>query len=600
MSPFIRLLYFLPFGFSAALASDIQLRAFFQPSQIHLGQSAQYVVEASGDVAQFTYQAPQIDGLRFSSSQSMQSIQSINGRQSIQLTKTFRVQARRTGTFTIPSQSLSIQGKNYELPAATLRVLDPEENSEDEEETHPYPQEPSAQLSVTVPTSLYIGEVIPIKIELKFPRSYQCSLLQPCPTPLENTWIHGPFSKPYEISSSRIDHRSATHCWDTTISAIKSGESSLQYSLDVIVQPMDTEWLSVFSLFSNNREEQLQLLSKKLFVQITDLPSPHPSFFGEGIGHFSMTKVHISDQQTLLEEPLTLRVELEGQGNWERLSPPELLYDTDEWRVYPPKCDFHSSDTLQYSGKKTFDYVIIPLKTGKLSAPTVTMSYFDPQKKAYQTLRHEFSEPILVSRIQQIASQATSPKSHAPRGISPKPEGEKNDAQEAPEDNFFYLNDTVHFKCLTPLYRQKCFWLWQLWPLMLYLTWLSWRYVKKQKSKISLRDDPKRHRRQMLQSLKQAQKAIDKQQTDVASKALQEALYAFLTYRKICDSRSMTYGEIRQICEMKFQNPEDKAVIHSICQDLELQHFSSSSVSPDTLQRDLDQLKKLFCKKTHP
>jgi hypothetical protein len=599
MNLFIRLLYFLPFCFSAAFASDIQLRAFFQPSQIHLGQSAQYVVETSGDIAQFAYQPPQIDGLRFLSSQSMQSLQAINGRPSIQLTRTFRVQARRTGTFTIPSQSLSIHGKNYELPAATLRVLDPEESLEDEEEmysrsSYSHSQEPSVQLSATLPTSLYIGEVVPIKIELKFPRAYPCNLLQPNPTPLENTWLHGPFSKPYEVPS-RNNGRDAVYCWDTTISAIKSGESSLQYSLDVVIQTMDA-FSSLFSLFSNNQGEQLQVLSKKLSVQIADLPTPRPDFFGEGIGHFSISKAHISDQQTLLEEPLTLRLELEGQGNWERMSPPELLYDADEWRVYPPKCDFHSSDALQYSGKKTFDYVIIPLKTGKLSAPTAVMSYFDPQKKTYQTLRHEFQEPILVSRTQQIASQATSTKSNISRGTTPKPDGEKNDALETSEGNFFYLNDTAHFKCLTPLYRQRCFWRWQLWPLMLYLTWLSWRYIKKQKSKTSFRDDPKRHRRQMFRYLKQAQKAIDRQQIEAASQALQEALYAFLIYRKICDSRSMTYGEIRQICETKFQNPEHKAIIHSICHDLELQHFSPSSISQNTLQKDLDQLKKLFHK----
>jgi hypothetical protein len=114
-----------------ASAADVQLRAFFQPSQIHLGQDTQYVVEISGNFSPFAYQPPSVDGLRFLSSRDMQSMQIVNGHQSVQLTKMFRVRARRTGSFTLPSQSLSIQGKNYELPPATLQVLEGEEEAED-------------------------------------------------------------------------------------------------------------------------------------------------------------------------------------------------------------------------------------------------------------------------------------------------------------------------------------------------------------------------------------------------------------------------------------------------------------------------------------
>jgi hypothetical protein len=577
-------------GLSSSFASDIQISAFFRPPQILLGESTQYVVEIFGNISKIPYQPPQIDGLQFSSSQDIHSMQSINGRQSTQLIRTFRVQASHTGSFTVPSQPISIQGQNYEIPATTLQVLENEE-AQEYYNNHKSSESSTVKLSVILPLEkpFYIGQVVPIKIELRVPTSHSCSLLQPYPVLLEKTWINGPFFKPYKVASSRIHDNDVIYCWDTTISAIKSGELSLQYALEVAIEePMDTGW---FSFFSNDRKEQL--LSQKSSIQVLSLPLPQPSSFCGGIGDFAITKIHISDGQTLLEEPLTLKIELEGEGNWERMSPPELLYNPDEWRIYPPKCDFRPSDPLQYGGAKTFDYVIIPLKTGTLSAPSVTMSYFDPQRETYQTLQHALKEPVLVSRTQQVASPATSTEK-VTKFSSQNQNDHKNSDKNIPQDHFFYLHDTTHFKNLTPLYLRKSFWVWQLLPLAFYLLWILWRLAMWRKSRIFPREDPKRHRRYLSQCLQRTQKAIDEKQIDVASSALQETLHAFLSYCKILDSQSMTYGEIQQACAEKFQRPEDIKIIHQICQHLELQHFSSSSISLDIFQKDFLQLQELF------
>jgi len=586
-----------PWGLALASAADVQLRAFFQPSTIRLGQSSRYVVEISGDVPPFSCQPPQVDGLRFLPSQgNMQSLQMINGQRVAQSTRTFHVQARRVGSFTIPAQNLSIRGKNYTLPAATLQVLEGAGEDDDEEEELPRTRSGStstaAQLSLRLPPeeTFYVGQVIPLQVELGFPHLHNLQEVQASyPALVEKAWINGPFSKPRELAASRARGGTA-HVWDTTVSAIKSGELPLQYHCIISIQ----EPMGWFGLISDSREEEL--FSPKLSVKVANLPTPHPPSFGGGIGHFAL-RAHISDTQTLLEEPLTLRVELEGEGNWERLSPPELLHNSDEWRIYPPKVDFRPSDALQYRGKKVFDYVIIPLRTGELPVPTVEMSHFDPQKRSYQTLRHAFQEKILVSRNRQISAPATpSGGNAAPKARhgedTPGDEG-KERPKSFSESLFFYPHDTAHFRSLTPLYRQRRFWCGQFFLMALYLGWLGWRYAR-QRAKDASRDGPRQQRRRMRQCLQKAQKAIEGGQTEVASKALQEALCAFLAADGVTGSPSMTCGEIQQACEKRFQSAEDQKIIRGVCQDLELQHFSPSSVSPETLRKDLMQVQGLL------
>ncbi|MDR3143692.1 MAG: BatD family protein [Puniceicoccales bacterium] len=587
-----RLLGFYPWILGIASAADAQLQAFFRPSRIRIGQSAQYVVEASGNIPQFIYQPPPVDGLRFGSSQNLQSVHAINGHQSIQRTQTFQVQARRTGSFTIPAQTFSLQGKEYELPSATLQVFEGEEEAEEEDWTESHPRRSAAQLSTVLLSAepFYVGQLIPIRIELN--SSVSCSLLQPNPLLLEKTWINGPFSELRKISVPQNRGGEVVYAWDTTISAIKAGEMPLQYLLGLSIQePMGMGW---FGLFSDNREEEL--FSKKLFLKVQNLPASAPSSFGGAIGNFSLGRSQISDIQTLLEEPLTLRVEVEGEGNWERLSPPGLLCKAEDWKTYSPKGDFRPADALRYKGKKIFDYVLMPLKTGELALPTVEMSYFDPQKREYQTLRHEFQEKILVSRNRQISSQISAPKGNAPLNARPEksdePKAQEN-TPEALESSFFYLNDTAHFSSLIPFYRRRNFWLWQLLPLVLYLVWLERSYAK-QRAKVLEQRDPRRHRRSLRQFLGQAQKAIEKGQADLAAKALQEALHAGLASWGIFDSRSMTYGEIQSVCEKKLANDEDRQSIRVLCQHLELQHFASSPLAPKSLQEDWELIQKIF------
>jgi hypothetical protein len=584
-----------------ASAADVQLRAFFQPSRIRLGQSAQYVVEASGKLPPFPYQPPPVDGLRFGSSQDFQSMSSINGHQSVQLSKTFRVQARRTGSFTIPVQTLSLQGKNYELPSATLQVIEGEEELEEEDDEEDEednlksrmsdPQEtlsndPAVQLSIALSSEepFYVGQLIPIQIELS--SSVSCNLLQSNPMPLEKTWINGVFPEGRKIASRRGTGKIV---WDTTVSPIKAGELPLQYSLAISIPVLKGYgWLGPIY-----DQQMKKILSQECSLKVQNLPLPAPGSFGGALGNFSLGRAQISDTQTLLEEPLTLRVEVEGEGNWERLAPPELLYEAEDWKVYPPKGDFRPSDALQHRGKKSFDYVLMPLKTGQIALPTLEMSYFDPQKRKYQILRHEFQERILVSRNRQISPQPSAPKGRdSPSARPEKSDKAPEDAPEALESPFFYLHDTAHFSSLSPFYRRRCFWL-QLLPLALYLTWLGRRYAR-QRAKALEQRDPRRHRRSLRQLLGQAQRALEKGEADLASKALQEALHAGLASWGILDSRSMTYGEIQSVCEQRLANEEDRQSIRALCQHLELQHFASSPLALKSLREDWGLIQKIF------
>jgi hypothetical protein len=134
-------------------------------------------------------------------------------------------------------------------------------------------------------------------------------------------------------------------------------------------------------------------------VTIEVLPFPEagkPAGFAGNTGRFRIS-ASADKRSVKTNEAITYKIAVEGEGNIRQIQAPAVAFPTD-FEVYPPK----TSETISrsgagISGRKTFEYVLIPRVAGEETLKPVTLGFFDPASKSYKTVRTE-SIPLQVAQ----------------------------------------------------------------------------------------------------------------------------------------------------------------------------------------------------------
>lgn len=165
--------------------------------------------------------------------------------------------------------------------------------------------------------------------------------------------------------------RYAVYQMPTALIALKAGDHPLAFDLEVLVaDPSDRRGWSPFDTFSSFFDrfhlEPHNLHTPTHTFSIQSLPqSEQPDAFTGAIWLFSLQS-HLSDKSVKVGEPLTLKVDISGEGNFERIQTPTLSVRAD-WKTYLPKAVFHAKDDFGYQGVKTFEYILIPKNQRRLT-----------------------------------------------------------------------------------------------------------------------------------------------------------------------------------------------------------------------------------------
>lgn len=135
-------------------------------------------------------------------------------------------------------------------------------------------------------------------------------------------------------------------------------------------------------------------------INITVKPFPEqgkPKNFQGAVGNFKMSAT-LDKNSVKQNEPVTLQLVLEGEGNIETLNKPAVP-ELKNFKIY----DADSSAQLfkngnVVGGRKTFEIVFIPTQAGKQVIPKLEFSFFNPVRAQYQTLNSpEFPIDVAVS-----------------------------------------------------------------------------------------------------------------------------------------------------------------------------------------------------------
>jgi hypothetical protein len=133
------------------------------------------------------------------------------------------------------------------------------------------------------------------------------------------------------------------------------------------------------------RSQSVMVRSEPLVIEVLPLPDRgRPAGFAGAVGRFSVV-AEAQPLQVRVGDPVTLRIEIEGDGNVQSIPEPEMA--PDGFEVYSPTVELEEgqSPTGGYAARKKLEYILIPEQRGGWRIPAVSIAYFDPEAGQYRT-----------------------------------------------------------------------------------------------------------------------------------------------------------------------------------------------------------------------
>ena len=218
--------------------------------------------------------------------------------------------------------------------------------------------------------------------------------------------------------------------------------------------PFDTLMGDPFDAFTNLAPpRQIHLTTPVVALNVLPLPEAgKPANFSGAIGQFKL-EAEATPAKAQTGDPVTIRLRLSGQGNFDRIAPP-ILSDDHGLKTYPTTNKFKADDDVNLSGVKTFEQVVIA-EEPRTTLPSYHFNYLDPATGRYVTVD---TPPVAVkiegNRLTAPAPALTAAASAATPTAAPTPTPD-------PEDIHYILTEpgprhgAAEFR---PLYRRPLFW----------------------------------------------------------------------------------------------------------------------------------------------
>ena len=105
--------------------------------------------------------------------------------------------------------------------------------------------------------------------------------------------------------------------------------------------------------------QQVAIKSDATELDVKPLPAAdQPKSFAGAVGEYTLN-TSVKPTTVSAGDPITLTAKIEGRGNFDRVTAPQLA-DPRGWRAYPPSAKFTADDDIGVSGAKTFEMALIP------------------------------------------------------------------------------------------------------------------------------------------------------------------------------------------------------------------------------------------------
>jgi hypothetical protein len=417
-------------GLSHGLLAEVTVGASLQPASTNVGEPVQLSITVNGSQRVDQIPAVVIDGAQAQHIGQNTQIQLINSNLTVSLTNRYLVSPNRIGELQIPAIDVLVDGKRYQTAPLKLKVLDV---GQDPAGTAPASSEPTAEIELPK-RPVYVGESFPAEVRLLVPSEIRWRI-EKMPEFETDSFTKTPFQQPQQRHEKR-DGKDLEVCnFRTTLTAVKSGSvplGPLRFNIQAAVpkKKVNNAANPLGAFFDgfpfDNQPTALQerkVILPQQTLEIRELPAENkPDSFRGAIGQFRFSS-STSQAKVKLGEPLVVTLQVEGEGNFDRIEAPPLL-EPEGWRAYPAEASFAKADDTGLRGVKTFRIALVPEKA-HTRTPQFEFASFDPNSATYQKQQNGISS----LEVEGVPAPAPEPK----QVVAAKPPEPKPEPKPAPE-----------------------------------------------------------------------------------------------------------------------------------------------------------------------
>jgi len=330
------------------------------------------------------------------------SINMVNGKttRSSQTSYTYILQAKKTGTFTLPAAVAKVKGDEIRSRSAQVQVVDngakgasSGSRAQSSEETASAAPSASAEdifLRFSLSrTSAVVGE--PVQATLKIYQNANLVGFENAKFPSFSGFWSQEVESPSNIEFHReqvdgkIYNAAVLRRW--VLIPQKAGDLAIDPSEIVCLVNVRSRRQGTGSIFDDFFENDYVTTRKRVYtpsstVHVSALPAGAPASFGGGVGDFSVS-ARLSKDSLKTHDAASLVITVTGKGNVSLVDAPKVSFPPD-FEVYDVKTTVQA-DKSGTNGSKTFEYPFIPRSPGEFVLPPVPYSYYNVNTHRYVT-----------------------------------------------------------------------------------------------------------------------------------------------------------------------------------------------------------------------
>ncbi|HRT84421.1 MAG TPA: BatD family protein [Bacteroidales bacterium] len=399
------------------------------PKVVGLDENFRLVFTATGEPSNFNPpEFKDFDVLAGPSTSTMTSTQIINGKRtdSYQVSYTFILQPKSTGTFSIPSASVTIGGRVYHTNPVSIEVVKGEGSSASAPLGNATSSSGTSISSddIFMKMSVSKGKVVKgetlvatLKLYTKVPLAGFENVKFPS--------FNGFWSQEIDTPSNIEFTRESVNGKIYNAAVLRRYLLIPQQTGNLIIDPSEMTCLvqvrvssgvsrSIFDdFFDSYQVVKKRVKAPSIQVNVAPLPAGAPASFAGGVGDFKMS-VKLTRDSVNANEAVSLIVSISGSGNLNLIDAPKIEFPAD-FEVYDTKIsDNTSGPGAGNSGTKVFEYPVIPRGAGVFEIGPVEFSYYDISAHKYKTL----NSGKLILRVGQAVEGTASSVASLPMGIN--------------------------------------------------------------------------------------------------------------------------------------------------------------------------------------
>jgi hypothetical protein len=405
MKRFVSYCLFVLLSFSVS-GQDIYVKAEY-PSAVMVGD--QFTIAWTVNAGGGEFSAPAFTGfykLMGPETSYSSSTQIINGKVSQQTSYTYvyYLQAVNAGKFSLAPATLTVKNKTYSSDSLHIEVVGSasqkaaaaggnSSQSDNNSEVETSGQELFINLAVDH-RDVVIGE--PIVATVKLYSRVNLAGINEIKYPPFNSFLRSDIETP-PLTALRQENVNGT-IYGTGI--VQQFLLYPQVTGEITIDPVEISLLIQKKVrgarsdpffgdfFSSYQTVPKVVASRPVTVKVRSLPGAKPDNFSGVVGKIDL-KASINKESVNVNDPVTLKVVLSGNGNLKIASPPVFKLSPDI-EVFDPKItDELKNGVNGTNGQKTFEYLLIPRHHGEFTIPPISYSYYNLNTGQYEKLSTE-------------------------------------------------------------------------------------------------------------------------------------------------------------------------------------------------------------------